>query len=77
MPETAPADVMAEIVRLRDMIRSLAAERNDLRGALRRHTRTLTDARGSFCAGCLEPAPCPDTALLSEVNESSEQETGR
>jgi hypothetical protein len=63
----APADVMAEIERLRDMIRSLASERDDLRAALKRHTCSFTDSKGAvLCGGCLREAPCPDAGLAGD-----------
>ena len=37
-----------------------------LEAALRRHTHTCTDSKGTVCGGCLEPAPCPDAALLGD-----------
>lgn len=44
-------------------IRQLEAEAGRLRDALRRHTHTITDRKGTVCGGCLCPAPCPDAAL--------------
>ena len=38
----------------------------ELEAALRRHTHTCTDSKGTVCGGCLEPAPCPDAALLGD-----------
>jgi hypothetical protein len=58
---------MAEIERLRGMIRSLASERDDLREALKRHAHAFTDPEGAvLCGGCLLPAPCPDADLAGE-----------
>jgi hypothetical protein len=55
---------MAEVERLRGMIRDLASERDDLRAALKRHTHAFTDAKGAvLCGGCLDEAPCGDSGL--------------
>jgi hypothetical protein len=58
---------MAEIERLRGMIRSLASERDDLRAALKRHAHAFTDPEGAvLCGGCLLAVPCPDASLTGE-----------
>ena len=69
MTETAPADVMAEVERLRGMVRALASERDDLTGALKRHMQSFTNKGTGYCGGCLEPAPCPDAGLLAGGGE--------
>ena len=58
--------------------RSLLAAIEALSSALRTHQNKLTDTKGEFCAGCLEPS-CPDpeaiitTALGGEaVNHSAQ-----
>jgi Zn finger protein HypA/HybF involved in hydrogenase expression len=44
-----------------------AAERDQLRAALKRHTHHFTDHAGvDLCGGCLRPSPCPDAALCGE-----------
>lgn len=35
-----------------------------LSSALRTHQNKLTDSKGEFCAGCLEPWPCPDSEAI-------------
>ena len=72
--EMASEDVMAEIVRLRGMVRALASERDDLTGALKRHMQSFTNKGTGYCGGCLEPAPCPDAGLLAGGGEPAAEE---
>jgi hypothetical protein len=43
---------------------SLLAAIEALSAALRTHRHKLTDTKGEFCAGCLEPWPCPDPEAI-------------
>jgi hypothetical protein len=65
----------AFITNARTDVPALLAALETALAALSRHQQTITDSKGTICAGCLYPVPCPDkarvsTALLGETGQS-------